>query len=251
MKKLIIITSAIQTNNSHRFSHGTVRSAFTDEERFRQTLYTLNCLQNIFPNDDRILLDISFSNFDEFEHHANLFGAKYFSFAKQFPEEHKQITEHTNIAWCEAMLLNKFLKTYKKVVDSYDYVLKTTGRYFYSNIDNSIFSEENRNKMFFKHPFTFEWKDEWNFDIIDLRKEQNDNNLWQYSTVMYGFAPTYTKTFIDIFEAIKHVIENPNHSNFDMETGVYYFTRPYKDNIIYTDWKITGWEGVHAKFMHY
>lgn len=251
MKKLILITSAIQTNNQYKFSHGNYRSAFTNEQRFQQTLYTLNCLQNIFPDDDKLVIDTSFDNFDYFEHHVSLFGAKYISFAKQFPEYHQSITQHESVAWCEALLLSKFLKKYKKQISSYDYILKTTGRYFYSNIDHSIFSEENKDKIFFKNPFKFEWQDRWNFDIVDLREKQKDNFLNQYSTVLYGFTPQYTNTFIDIFEAMMHIIDIPVHWNFDTETATYYFTRPYSENIIHVNWKIFGWEGACAKFMHY
>jgi hypothetical protein len=251
MKKLIIVCSSIQTNNQFKFSHGSTRSAFTDEERFRQTLYTLNCLRNIFPEDEIIVVDCSFSNFQYYKEHCDLFNAKYYPFALNHPEQHKIITTHSSVAYCESLMLKTFFKLNKAYLNQFEFIIKTTGRYVYHNLDASIFSEENKNKLFFKNPWKFEWQDYWNFDMVDLRKEQNDNYLYQYSTVLYGLSTSYLNHFIDMFETLNHVIDRPEHSNFDMETSMYFFTRPFQESIIHTDWKLMGWEGAHAKFMCY
>lgn len=251
MKKLIVVGSSIQTNNHYAFSHGKVRSAFTNEERFRQTVYTINCLRNIFPDDQIVILDGSFDDFDFYKQHFGLYNADYIPFARQFPEEHRLLSTHHSVAYCEGMLLKTFFREYKSYIKNYDYVIKTTGRYVYSNIDTEIFNENNTDKMFFKSPFKFEWMDSWNYDMIDMRQQHGDNFLYQYSTVLYAFGTQYLNIFIDLLETMNHVINTPLHWNFDMETAAYYFTRPYANNILHLDWKITGWEGAHAKFMHY
>ena len=141
-------------------------------------------------------------------------------------------------------------KHFKKTIKEYDYVIKTCGRYFYFNFEN-YFTEENTNKIFFKKPLQFTWDDNWNYHYVDLRHYQNNNKLYQYCTVLFAFGSAYLEKFIDINETVIHLIDQPSMKHYDIETLMYYLTRPYQNNIIETDWKVSGWDGTSGRFMYY
>ena len=42
------------------------------------------------------------------------------------------------------------LMVYKNEIKNYDYVIKTTGRYFYFNFNYALFTPENKDMIFFK-----------------------------------------------------------------------------------------------------
>jgi hypothetical protein len=114
-----------------------------------------------------------------------------------------------------------------------------------------LFTEENKDKMFFKKPLNYEWHDSWRYSFIDRREQQDNNKLHQYCTVLYAFGSQHLDKFIDINEAVVHLLKQKSMSHYDIETLVYYFTRQYQDNIIETDWRVCGWDGTSAKFMFY
>jgi hypothetical protein len=105
--------------------------------------------------------------------------------------------------------------------------------------------------MFFKTPLNFEWDKKWNYHFIDRRKEQNNNRLHQYCTVLYAFGTSQLDKMIDINEATVHLLKQNSMAHYDIETLSYYLTRPYEQDIIETDWKVCGWDGTSARFMYY
>jgi uncharacterized radical SAM superfamily protein len=60
MKKAFIVTSSIEVNNNHPLSYSPVRSYFSNEERFRQTIMTVASLDLISDSETVIyILDTS------------------------------------------------------------------------------------------------------------------------------------------------------------------------------------------------
>ena len=57
--------------------------------------------------------------------------------------------------------------------------------------------------------------------------------------------------FIDMNEALIHLLSIPKMKIFDIEVLSYYMTRPFENNIIETDWIVSGWDGVNGNLWYY
>jgi hypothetical protein len=149
-------------------------------------------------------------------------------------------------------MLSSFFKNQRAFLNEFDFIVKTTARYVYSQFSD-VFVPENKNKFFFKKPIPFEWNDGWRYEMIDRRWIQQNNLLYQYSTVLYAFGSSNLNRMIDIFDAHNHVVEMtlPLNINYDIESLSYFLTRPFESDIIETNWKIMGFEGVHGTLMYY
>lgn len=247
--KLFIIPSTIQAKEG-KFTYSNTRSVFSTEERLRQTIFTVNSIQNAYPNSHVVLLDSSedYQNLKlQFTHIPNL---DFVPMRELSPENADVINTHPNKSLCECLMMNTYYKHFKKQIKQYDYVIKTCGRYFYFNFYD-IFTKENKDKIFFKHPLNFEWNDSWNYHFVDLREMQNNNRLYQYCTVLFAFGSIHLEKFIDINESVVHLLKQPSMSHYDIETLSYYLTRPYAKDIIEVDWKVCGWDGTSGRFMYY
>jgi len=252
MKKVFIVVSSIEADNKFPFNFGDKRTNFTAEERFRQTIFTLHSIRSFYPHDDIIVLDTSKNLNTEYIEKMSYFNVKHISFKDVDPVSHEIVTTHPSINFCECYMLSCFLRAHQSVLKKYDYIIKATARYVYSQFED-LFNEKNLNCIFFKKPFGFEWNDNWGYKMIDRRSIQNNNLLYQYSTVLYAFGSTQLNTMVDIFDAHNHVVQMtlPLNINYDIESLSYYLTRPFEDSIIETNWKIMGFEGVHGTLMYY
>lgn len=247
--KLFIIPSTIQAREG-KFTYSNTRSVFSTEERFRQTIFTINSIQNAYPDSDVVLLDSS-DNFEQFKIELqHIDKLELVSLKKLDSKICEIVNTHPNKSLCECLMLNTFYKAFKQQIKEYDYVIKTCGRYFYFNFID-YFTEENKNKIFFKKPLNFEWDQNWRYHFVDRRSEQNNNRLHQYCTVLFAFGSVHLEKFIDINEATIHFINQPSMCHYDIETLAYNLTRPFEKDIIEVDWKVSGWDGTSGRFMHY
>lgn len=250
MNKIFVVGSSIQTRDAP-LTYSPVRTVFSSEERFRQTIFTINSIRNSFPESKIVIVD---SSSDYFE---------YISIVRYFPNvdfiplkelsgaAFEIVNTHPNKSLCESLLLNTYYTQYKKELKQYDYIIKGCGRYFYWGFNDSLFTAENTDKIFFKKPLNFEWNDAWNYSLVDRRSYQNNNRLHQYCTVLYAFGSQHLEKFIDINNAAVHLLQQQKMAHYDIETLSYYFTRPYENQVIETDWKVCGWDGTSGRFMYY
>ena len=250
MNKLFVIGSSIQTRNVP-LTYSKVRTVFSNEERFRQTIFTVNSIRAAYPTSKIVLVDSS-ENYEEYQDTFRFFKNTEFVPLKELSQSAFEIVNtHPNKSLCESLLLNTFYRTFKKEIKEYDYVIKACGRYFYFDFDDSLFNVENLHKIFFKRPLNFEWNESWNYSFIDRRAEQNNNKIHQYCTVLYAFGASQLDKMIDINEAAIHLLNKKPMSHYDIETLSYYLTRPYEKDVIETDWRVCGWDGTSARFMYY
>lgn len=249
MNKLFVVGSSIQTRNIP-LTYSPVRTVFSTEERFRQTIFTINSIRNSFPESKIVVLDSS-EDFLEYLTIVQFFkNVEFISLKELSGEAFEIVNTHPNKSLCESLLLNTYFKQYKKELKTYDYIIKGCGRYFYWDFNNELFTLQNTDKIFFKKPLNFNWNDSWNYHFVDSRTD-NDNKLYQYCTVLYAFGSMHLNKFIDINDTAIHLLNSPKMSHYDIETLSYFLTRPYKNNIIETDWKVSGWDGTSARFMYY
>lgn len=250
MNKVVIVGSSIQAREG-KFTYSDTRSKFGNEERFRQTIFTINSLRNSLP-DARIIVVDSSNEYNEF--YANfgvLKNVEYVPLKEISYSAFEEVNTHLNKSYCESLLLNTFYKHFKKELLKYDYIIKATGRYFYFDFNDLLFTETNTDKIMFKKPLKFRWDDSWRYSFVDRRGIQNDNFLRQYCTVLYAFGSQHLNTMIDINEATMQFINSQEMAHYDIETLSYYLTRPYENNIIETDWLVSGWDGTSGRFMYY
>jgi len=250
MNKIVVVGSSIQPREG-KFTYSETRSIFNKDERFRQTIFTINSIKNILP-DAKIKIIDSSDDYVEYERMFNVFENVDFVPLKEISyTAFEKVNTHTNKSYCECLLLNSFYTHFKKELQGYDFVIKATGRYFHNNFNNGLFTEENKDKFFFKKPLQFKWNDNWNYWMVDRRAIQNDDMLRQYCTVMYAFGSSNLNSIIEINEAAMHFIDSKEMINYDIETLMYYLTRPNESRIIETNWNVVGWNGVDGRFMHY
>ena len=185
---------------------------FSPEERFRQTIFTINSLRNCFPTSKIVIVDSS----DEYKEYQSLF--KFFKNVDFIPlkelsgEAYEIANKSINKSVCESALLNAYYRQYKKEILEYDVLIKATGRYFYFDVNDDSITHDG---IYFKSPLNFEWNNTWKYEWVDRRKEQNNNRIHQYCTVMYGFGTKHLDKFIDINEAAIHLMKLDSMYHYD------------------------------------
>lgn len=253
MKKAFIITSSIEVNNEHPLTYSKTRSFFTNDERMRQTIMTVASLDSLCDSEtDFYLLDTSNNWVHLAEHLKYQKNLKFISVKDYYPDIFNLVTTHPHKSVCEAMILSTFMRRQKNELRQYDMFFKMTGRYFLdSSFDMSIINTQSIDKIYYKRPLEFQWRDEWNYHAVDLREKQNTNTLRQYCSVFFGWGKNYNNYFLDMFTAIPTILKHSDMSHLDVETLGYYLTRPFAKDIVETNWLVYGWDGASGRFWRY
>ena len=253
MKIAFIVTSSIDVDNQYPLTYSQVRSHFSSEERLRQTLFTVNSLDLVRnPELDIFVIDAS-DNYDSYEGVINWQRrCKFISVKKLFPEIYHKVRTHNNKSHCETTIVKTFMEKFYDELRHYDYICKLSGRYF---IDGSFsleyFTPENTDKLFFKNHLSFDWNDNWGYQMVDRRALQGDNKLYQYSSVLYGWGSQYLDKMLDINRVICEITGKENSTHYDIETLLYFFTREFERDIIHVPWTVNGWDGVNGRYLKY
>lgn len=247
--KLFVITSVIEPSSTP-LTYSSSRSFFSVDERLRQTFSTINSIQNTFPDAMVVLLDGS-KNIDYRNYFNFLNNFKYISVREIDENVCDIINSHKNKSYCECLLLKTFYEKNRDFVLSYDYTFKVSGRYLIFDVNNDHLTPENKDKIFFKKRLEFDWQDHWGYSFVDRRKQQTDNKLYQYSTVLYGFGTENLDKFIDLHNKTIEFLSSSSNQHFDMETLFHFFMREHEDKIIETNWRVSGWLGPCGTFVFY
>ncbi len=252
MKKLFILGSTIHPRMDKDFTYSRgVRSHFKVEERLRMTISSVISIKNNFPDADIVVVDASVDSTGNNEQYFPMLGAEFVSLTDIDPEATEFINSYDQKSSCECKLLYTYMSHAREKLLSYDYIIKGTGRYHVLGMTEKDFSEENKDKILFKKPNIFEWTDAWQYDFIDRRHVWGDNLLRQYCTVIYAFGVKHLDRFLDIYKAGEHLLKHPKMRHYDIESLSYYLTRPYADDIVETDWRVCGWDGVGGNLVYY
>jgi hypothetical protein len=248
MKKLVVITSVIKPTSDPIMFYET-RSRFGWEERLRQTVASVVSIKNLLGSDtDIVIVDASLDeNFsDEFNWFQNV---KYYALSDLNREGTILALTNANKSIGELTILNSYYECFYKEIQQYDIVFKLSGRYFPFNVDLNALGQDYRDKIFFKYPQRFEWQPEWDtrFALIDQRKIENNNVFSQYCTMFYAFGINNLQLMIELNTKMKAAMQTPEMYDLDVEMLSYFYTRPYKDVVVETDWKVCGWLAPFAK----
>jgi hypothetical protein len=243
MKIAYLIPSVISPTNQP-LTYNTVRSVFSEDERLRQTVMTVACIDKICSADSTIFLIDNSANWKDyqqfFSYQKNL---SFISILKFFPNIHTIINCHPNKSLGESLLLTNFLTEFKEELKQYDVFVKLVGRYF---LDSSFNTEIlNKSNIFFKKPYAFEWQDWWGYEMVRI----NENILKQYNSALFAWGANNYDYMLNLFEKISLLLHNPQMHHYDLETLLYFFTREIDWNIIETDWIVYGWNAPTGKFV--
>lgn len=250
MKKCFYVTSCIDVETDIPFTYAKQRSFFSNEERFRQTLVTVNSIKCLCPDAHVFVIDTSKPNQTYEKIIESYTDVQYIPMIEYLNEtEYKVITEGTHKTVGELTLIQNFLKNFKFELAEYDYLFKLSGRYY---LDDTFDSKKFKSKkIYFKTPLRFEWKESWNYAMVDRREEQGDNLLYQYCSVFYGYHSSYLDYFENLYSEILKIIDDPNNQHYDIETLMYFLTRKDKKIIIEDNILVNGWDGSFGTFFRY
>jgi len=254
VKKAVIITSCIEVDNNYPLTYSIKRTAFSSNERWRQTLGSIASIDLALGKDDvTIYLVDASENYNEYAslltYQSNL---KFISIKKEFPEIFDIVRKHPNKTFCECTVLKNFIRKYQPELMLHDFIFKFSGRYFLdSSFSIDYINNQNTDNIFFKKPMCYDWSDQWNYQMVDLRIQQGNNKLYQYSTVLFGFGSQQLNNILDIIGKIVDLLLDPKMLHYDMETLIYFYTRSLKDNIVETDWLVYGFHGADGRFVRY
>lgn len=261
MKRLHIIGSSIHiSENDKQFNNVTkVRSGFSTEERFRQTVYTIYSICTLYPNDDIWIIDSSLEDIDHYFNTSNFISNKVKRFyLKDIDKDIAHtVNTHHNKSYCESIMLKTFFEFKKDEIKDYDFITKISGRYWvdWTFNDRSCLTLENKNKLFIKKPIIFERADKksWgsavasNFEDFLLEGQPNWR-VYSTHTVIYAFGSEF---FDNMIQLLSLVI---NETKDDMWDGEYlwsYFISKLNIPVVEVDWSINGWGGVNKNLYEY
>jgi hypothetical protein len=252
MKKCMVVTNAIDVDYSKPLTYSSVRSAFSSDERLAQTIETIKTINRYCDEDTKIYFLVLA---DQPEKYCKEFAADnlvYVDYIKKFPKEYDIIRTHPNKTHCEVIMQKTFFESYAEELKQYDYFFKLSGRYLLDDTFNlELCNNDNLNKFLFKPHHEFEWQDWWGMDLIDRRKYQNNNNIHQYCTILYGWGREKHSIMINILKVIADVTGYNKTMQYDLELLTYFFTRWYEDDIVDLPATVSGWVGVNGQFVRY
>ena len=247
MKIAFFISSAINLDltTDVNFNYAPRRSAFSSEERFRQTQQTINSINLVMPDCHIYLLDIS-ENYIEYKDRLSYVPNLTFVGLEGIDPDSAQLCRtHKSKGLCEATSTVKFLDHYIEELKEYDYVVKFSGRYFLTQFDKSIFTEENKDNFLIHTLYNWPWKDHWGYP----ESMKRNNELFWMFTCIYGFGKNRLEEFYQGVQQIpKYYIENPELALIlDFENAMYYNVLEDKPFVKFPC-RVAGWGGANGDF---
>lgn len=254
MKKCFYVSSCIETDSTAPLTYAPKRSVFAADERYRQTLITVNTLKCLEPEAAVYVLDASV-NWEGYKSLFELmFADCHYVPMKQLcqPKDYIAIRTHPNKSLGESIQLRDFLYAYDTELRQYDYLFKMSGRYVINDgYDTQVFDETKRHMMFFKSPLVYQWQDKWNGMKTDVRHEEGHNYFKQYCSVFYGYGKEQLDTFKQLYSGMVSLLWHPSMIGYDVETLLYYLLKDYRDITYTLPLRVMGWEGPSGDLMRY
>jgi len=254
MRKVILVTSVIYPDLDSPLEHGFMRSKFQPSERLIQTVGTFHSLLLQQPNAQILFCDASIPDFAEF-------------FRQFFPQcgflhLHKVdaplahlVRSCNNKTIGECHMLLSLWKAFRKEISEADFVLKATGRYLYENLNDNYFTTDNLNRYLFQTEMPSDvrdWVDHRGFNWALARSVKNPTvKRHVLRTILYGFGRfKVSKFFASLFEILFR-LGQPAYKVYDIENMLPYVLAEDISNkeLVRTDWRCLGWNGVNGSFF--
>ena len=250
MKIAFFISSAINIENKDGNGFGFVpsRTAFTPEERFRQTQATIANVRLLFPDAHIFHYEIG-KEADRYKQQLNYVDNLTFVSIEDLNHTTAEMCRTNNSkGLCEAVSTSLFLDHYIDQLKQYDYFIKLGGRYFYTNVDKTFLTQENTDKYLCKNIRNFEWLDWWGYPEEFKRNGCVKWTPSQSYIVGNGQLEDYKAS---MFSVKDYYLANPSLARIlDFECLLYYFileNKPY----IEIPWTNGGWGGQDGVYSEY
>lgn len=254
MTKCFYVSSCIETDDSAPLTYAPRRSVFSANERYRQTIITVNTLKCLSPNAHIYVVDASEQYHDYYNLFPLLFSNCTFVPVKEIssPADYDTIRRHPNKSLGESLILRNFVYTYEQELRRYDYCFKMSGRYVLTNTyQDTMFDGTNTHRIFFKAPLIFPWDEKWAYLKTDLRQEESHNDFRQYCSVFYGYGKKHLSSFMNLYAGMVGLLQHPSMLGYDVETLLYYLMADYRSSITTLPVDVMGWEGPSGDLMKY
>lgn len=243
-----VVSSTIDTNQGQgqNFPYSLNRSCFVPEERLQQTRGTLNALNLISADSPIYVLETSKHAEQYGKELSYVPGLRFVNINSIDPAVGEIGRNHPSKGFCEASASVLFLNQYYEELKQYDYIVKITGRYFFSSFNKNIFNAENKDKYIVGKIRQFSWNADWNYPNF-LNK---NNKLFWMPTWAYGLGTDCLDQFKSGYQKIINFYqENPILAPYmDLECLFYEYI-VNNNKCVDAPWIINGWNGVSGKFF--
>jgi hypothetical protein len=227
------VTSVIEAANS----------VYSTNQRLEQTADTLISINKQQPDADIIFVDGSEHTYENILKDINP-NINYLCITRQRPELMKDIFNVSNKSIGEATLLRAAIEDNFLNLLKYDFIIKATGRYYYENLNNDYFKQDNINKFLFiqSQDDVREWNNgRVDYSLIkDARYPSGKRHI--FKTGLYAFSSLKLFSFKQKINNIITKLKNPLYKNYDIENLLYneLLDEVVSNNIVNVNWKILG-----------
>jgi hypothetical protein len=253
MKNCYLITSIIEVDNANELKKGQIRSVLTTEERYSDTVKTINSIVEREPNAKIFLLEASKPYYSELAiKYSNL---EYIHLESTSPDTANTVRTTKSKSYGESIMILDFLKSHKTVILEYDHLIKLAGRYYIVNDYLKDLSDKTVDKFIFKHPIYWNKLDLGYLPEYFLPHNMyEDNKLGGYYTVAY----TVGKKQLDRYELIMFTCASltQEHSKYFFVDVEYLLYRIFnlldlRNHVVEVDWAVEGRGGQNGKYFRY
>jgi hypothetical protein len=254
MKNCYLVTSLIEADNTFLLKKNQIRSILTTEDRFFDTIKTIDCIVENDSEAKIFLLDASKEYFEELIiKYPNL---HYIHIEKTNPNLANNIRTHPSKSHGESLMILDFLKQYKNIIASeYDYLIKLSGRYYFVGNYLNDLNEKNINKFLFKKPVFWNKKDLTYLSEEYLPTEMYiGDKLGGYYTVINAIGNTQLNKYeIAMFACASMTDTYSKYFYVDIEYLLYkiFSDFEFKNNVIETNWTVEGRGGQNGKYFRF
>jgi hypothetical protein len=252
MKNCYIVTSAIEVDNSHHIKDNQIRSLLSTEERLADTNITISSILERDPTATIFLVDISNTDFSILQKtHSTV---KYIHLASEQPELAQLCRTHPSKSWGESMILSTFLAKYKNhVIENYDFLVKVSGRYYFSNDFTVDLCSDKVDKFLFKYPVRWDRAGLHYLSEKFLPSDMYVNDkLSGYYTVAYAVGKDRLNLYETVLYACTQMCDRfSKYFYVDVEFLLYKIIHDLglHKHVVEVDWTIQGRGGQNGKYF--
>lgn len=251
-KICFFISSAIDIDNEHPLQYASQvhRTAYSAGERLRQTVTTVNSIKTLCPEAKIFVFDISkdYQQYRDTLQKIPNCDLEYIACEEISPDAAELCRTHISKGLCESMSSLVFMNHVKDKIKDYDYLVKISGRYQVLSFDQSMLTDQNKHKYFFKITNELNWEKDWAYPA-----ELNVNGKLLYcSTHMYGVGSNN----FDLFkQQLTNIVQT--YLRYDgVFTGIDYeciFANHVMQHVEYMHipWSSAGWTSVQGEYFEW
>lgn len=253
MKIAFLITSTIEVednNNYFIYQPHLKRSFWTTQQRFDQTVNTINQIKKVVPNADVFLIDSSKNYLTYRDFFEKSFTDLRFVSVENIDFNSAKICQTSKVkGLCESLLLKSFVNNYKQLED-YDFVIKITGRYLLSdNFNTEILNENTLNKFIFTKFIS--WVDIENHRNKGYENYMVNNKFPYILTCLYGLGKYQLDKYKNTLDKVISEYQKGHIDDVALETVFYHYLNINTDDYILSDWDLTCFCGVTGQTIYY